>query len=251
MGWNLSLILIESSSKIIDEEKFITSLGYNKVSFIKKSSLEKCINPKANTISIGYINNSIIICADFETSLRSIREYHSFYEKELISQYPKNEIITAICNSTVNLHAYSIINNSKKIRYKYVNPENTKVEFGSALPEEQTIYSKSKKKNNHYVWLENNEEYLECQLLEDFTFEVLKRRLGFRIDQNDYVFTEEFHTYKIAEPVSDINKGYIVSIKNSNQRAPFHKRLLKYTLYTIIIILTLNIIIYLLNFLNK
>jgi|JI10StandDraft_1071094.scaffolds.fasta_scaffold283740_2 cell division protein FtsL len=245
MGWNLSTIIIESAKRITDEEEFIRKLGFNKVSFLKTHTFEKCVTPKDNHISIGYFNNNIVICIDYDFSWKSFQKSLSYFEKTLGLLYPKSEIITAMCVSSVNAHAYSIIKNMQKIRYKIIDPDNIKTQFGNLVLEEELIYSKAKKINDEFVWAEDGIEYRENQLLEDFIFNIIKRRIGVRIDSNEseLLQIEKFNTYKIADAIPDTNKSYITTSVEVQQRDSFPKRLAKAFLYAMIIIVLLNIIV--------
>src|SRR6185503_13046802 len=69
-------------------------------------------------------------------------------------------------------------------------------EFGARTSEEENIYKDSHKKDGQNYWKDEHDpeyEYTEDQLMEKFTFEFAKRRLGVLID-HDEGDELQFHT---------------------------------------------------------
>ena len=108
-------------------------------------------------------------------------------EKNLVELFPESEIINVACHSAVNYHGYSIIKNGKKRRLKVISSDTPKIEFGDRIEEEDKIYSTSYQKDGQNYWKDedDDEDFAEDQLMEDFTFGIAKRRLGVLLDHSD------------------------------------------------------------------
>tara|TARA_R110002124_G_scaffold43805_4_gene134460 strand:+ start:135 stop:878 length:744 start_codon:yes stop_codon:yes gene_type:complete len=196
MGWNTSLIIVENKDNYSDENKLLRSLGFEHFELTEQTTFEKILNPEKNKIGIGHYNGNLIICDGYVLTNKSIGENKNLnlvdYEKSLVELFPKSEIITVSCVSSVNFHGYSLIQDGEKIRIKFIDSE-MKQEYGNRFEEENEIYDTAYAKDGELFWIdENNEDetYTEDQLLEDFTFKIAKRRLKVQIDtvESDNLF---------------------------------------------------------------
>ena len=175
-------------SCIIRSSTVEESLGFEHFELTEQTTFEKILNPEKNKIGIGHYNGNLIICDGYVLTNKSIGENKNLnlvdYEKSLVELFPKSEIITVSCVSSVNFHGYSLIQDGEKIRIKFIDSE-MKQEYGNRFEEENEIYNTAYEKDGELFWIdENNEDetYTEDQLLEDFTFKIAKRRLKVRID---------------------------------------------------------------------
>jgi len=191
MGWNTSLIIIENKENYSNENELLKSLGFDCFEQKLNTTFDEILNPKDNQIGIGYYNGNLIICDGYLLTTKSLEESKNLnlvdYEKSLFKMFPKSEIVTVSCVSSVNFHGYSLIQNGIKKRLKYV-AEEMKQEFGNRFEEEIEIYKNSYLEDGKLLWKDANDEddfFTEDQLMEDFTFKVAKRRLGIQIDMED------------------------------------------------------------------
>lgn len=192
MGWKVSMVIIENPENIIDDTSILKAIRKGNYTFEDRVSLENCIHPRDNSISIGKYNGNIIICDDFQLTTNSLESAEGLdlttEEENLCKLFPNSEIVQVACHSTVNYHGYSLIKNGEKVRLKIITSETPIIEFGERVYEEEILYSKSYQKDGVNYWSDEfdpNEEYLEDQLMEDFTFGIAKRRLGVTLDRGD------------------------------------------------------------------
>jgi len=214
MGWNTSLIIIENKENYTNETELLNSLGFVNIDQKENTTFDEILNPKDNQIGIGYYNGNLIICDGYRLTTKSLDVSENLnladYEKSLVKIFPKSEIVTVSCVSSMNFHGYSLIQNGEKIRFKYV-AEEIKQEFGNHFEQEIEIYRNSFEENGKLLWKDENEEdyfFSEDQLMEDFTFKIAKRRLGVQINMEDgekLLNDVVFKVYKISAP-KDENK---------------------------------------------
>jgi hypothetical protein len=213
MGWNTSLIIIENKENYSNENELLKSLGFDNFEQKENTTFDEILNPKDNQIGIGYYNGNLIICDGYLLTTKSLEESENLnlanYEKSLVKIFPKSEIITVSCVSSVNFHGYSLIQNGEKKRLKYV-AEEMKQEFGNRFEEEIEIYKNSYEEDGKLLWKDENDEddfFTEDQLMEDFTFKIAKRRLGVQIDMEDgedLFENTEFKVFQIIDSKSKI-----------------------------------------------
>lgn len=213
MGWNTSLIIIENKENYSNENELLKSLGFDNFEQKENTTFDEILNPKDNQIGIGYYNGNLIICDGYLLTTKSLEESENLnlanYEKSLVKIFPKSEIITVSCVSSVNFHGYSLIQNGEKKRLKYV-AEEMKQEFGNRFEEEIEIYKNSFEEDGKLLWKDENDEddfFTEDQLMEDFTFKIAKRRLGVQIDMEDgedLFENTEFKVFQIIDSKSKI-----------------------------------------------
>lgn len=191
MGWNTSLIIIENKENYSNEMELLKSLGFDDFEQIKNTTFDEILNPNDNQIGIGYYDGNLIICDGYLLTTKSLEDSKNLslaeYEQTLVKIFPKSEIVTVSCVSSVNFHGYSLIQNGEKKRLKYV-AEEMKQEFGIRFEEENEIYKNSIEKDGNLLWKDESDEddfFTEDQLMEDFTFKVAKRRLGVQIDTEE------------------------------------------------------------------
>lgn len=213
MGWNTSLIIIENKENYSNENELLKSLGFDNFEQKENTTFDEILNPKDNQIGIGYYNGNLIICDGYLLTTKSLEESENLnlanYEKSLVKIFPKSEIITVSCVSSVNFHGYSLIQKGEKKRLKYV-AEEMKQEFGNRFEEEIEIYKNSFEEDGKLLWKDENDEddfFTEDQLMEDFTFKIAKRRLGVQIDMEDgedLFENTEFKVFQIIDSKSKI-----------------------------------------------
>ena len=216
MGWNTSLIIIENRDNYANENELLKSLGFDNFEQKENKTFDEILNPKNKEIGIGYYNGNIIICDGYLLTTKSLEESQNLnlaeYEKSLVNVFPKSEIVTVSCVSSVNFHGYSLIQNGEKKRLKYI-VEEKKVEYGERFKEEIEIYKNSKVEDGKLLWKDENDEeefFTEDQLMEDFTFKIAKRRLGVQIDTDeaDNLFENtEFKVFKVKQLNQTIETG--------------------------------------------
>jgi hypothetical protein len=222
MGWNTSLIIIENKENYSIENELLKSLGFDYFEQKLNTTFDEILNPKDNQIGIGYYNGNLIICDGYLLTTKSFEESENLnlvdYEKSLVKMFPKSEIVTVSCVSSVNFHGYSLIQNGIKKRLKYV-AEEMKQEFGNRFEEEIEIYKNSYLENGKLLWKDANDEddfFTEDQLMEEFTFKVAKRRLGIQIDMEDdedLFQNTEFKVFQILDSKCKIKSNKEVTKK--------------------------------------
>jgi hypothetical protein len=222
MGWNTSLIIIENKENYSIENELLKSLGFDCFKQKLNTTFDEILNPKDNQIGIGYYNGNLIICDGYLLTTKSLEESKNLnlvdYEKSLVKMFPKSEIVTVSCVSSVNFHGYSLIQNGIKKRLKYV-AEEMKQEFGNRFEEEIEIYKNSYLEDGKLLWKDENDEddfFTEDQLMEDFTFKVAKRRLGIQIDMEDgedLFENTEFKVFQILDSKCKIKSNKEVTKK--------------------------------------
>ncbi|HJR99370.1 MAG TPA: hypothetical protein VJ780_00430 [Flavobacterium sp.] len=205
MGWNTSLIIIENKENYSNENELLKSLGFENFKQKENTTFEEILNPEKNQIGIGYYNGNLIICDGYLLTNKSLEESENLnladYEKNLVKIFPKSEIITVSCVSSVNFHGYSLIQNGEKKRLKFVDSE-IKYEFGNRFEEENEIYKTSYVEEGNLFWKDENDKddsFTEDQLMEDFTFKIAKRRLGVQIDTEEGEDLFENTEFKVFE----------------------------------------------------
>lgn len=226
MGWNTSLIIIENKENYSNEMELLKSLGFDDFEQIKNTTFDEILNPNDNQIGIGYYYGNLIICDGYLLTTKSLEDSKNLnlaeYEQTLVKIFPKSEIVTVSCVSSVNFHGYSLIQNGEKKRLKYVTEE-LKQEFGIRFEEENEIYKNSIEKDGNLLWKDESVEddfFTEDQLMEDFTFKVAKRRLGVQIDteEGDELFEHtEFKVFQKKKLSKTTTKGTDGSNKNNGK----------------------------------
>jgi hypothetical protein len=203
MGWKASMILIDSQGNDIPDVDVLKALG---VAEFKKDgdwSLEKCIYPRDRSVSIGRINNTIIVCDDLQLVDSSMTPELATYEAMLSKLAAGGEVLSLACLSSVNYHGYSLVKGGNKLRYKQVNTDGSLSEFGDLVKQEIDIYDQSVERNGKTVWpaslKSDMDVFEEDQLMEEFTFGMAKRLIGLRIDEEegaDLFFKTPFTKYE-------------------------------------------------------
>lgn len=215
MGWNTSLIIIENKENYTNENELLKSLGFDNFEQKENTTFDEILNPKDNKIGIGYYNGNLIICDGYLLTNKSLEESENLnladYEKSLVKIFPKSEIVTVSCVSSVNFHGYSLIQNGEKKRLKYVSEE-MKQEFGNRFEEENEIYKNSFEEDEKLLWKDVDDEddyFTEDQLMEDFTFKIAKRRLGVEIatrEADDLFENTEFKVFQLNNSTKNLTK---------------------------------------------
>lgn len=120
------MIIIQNPENFSDEKSLLSSLGLDNYNFVEQTVLDECIYPNDDSISIGYYNNSIIICEGLKLMDAFITDVISYKERKLISLFPDSEILAIACISTSNFHAYSLIDGGYKVRLKSIDADHGK-----------------------------------------------------------------------------------------------------------------------------
>lgn len=179
------MIIIENKNNINDNEAILKALGKSNFQFDSDVTLDDCLYPKDQSISIGYYNGNIVISDDYQITTQSLERARGLElspeEKGLVKLFPDSEIVSVACHSGVNYHGYSLIANGKKVRIKTISADDPVKEAGERTPEEQAIYQSASQKNGKNDWNGSAED----QLMEKFTFGFAKRRLGALIDHQE------------------------------------------------------------------
>lgn len=243
MGWNTSLIIIENKEHYSNEKELLERLGFQNLEQKESTTFDAILNPKKNQIGIGYYNENLIICDGYLLTTKALEESKNLnlatYEKSLVQLFPKSEIVTVSCVSSVNFHGYSLIQNSVKQRLKWVSAE-MKQEFGNRFEEEIEIYKNSYEQDGALLWKDEQHEdaiYTEDQLMEDFTFKVAKRRLGIQIDTEEGEELSENTEFKVFQ-INNISKTGTQEIeKSKTNKFKWKKQLLVVVIIVVIRIL--------------
>jgi hypothetical protein len=186
MGWKLSMIIIQNPQNFRNEELLLEKLGFKDFEYQGDTTLDECMYTGDNSVNIGYYNGNIIICEDYQVIDNFFTYKLTEIERKVIEIFPKSEILAVCCVSATNFHGYSLTKNGIKIRFKSIGAEEDLKEYGEPLEEEKEIYNKAIIKNGERIWIfpdMPNEEFKEDQLMEEFTFSMIKRQLGVDISE--------------------------------------------------------------------
>jgi hypothetical protein len=218
MGHKASMIIIHRPSMLLPEEVLLEHLDLNDLIFRETTIMDSCIYPGDKSVSIGYYNDSMVICEDYllTTSLETTNDPVNLagYEQTLTALFPDSEILTIACHSSVNYHLYSLVQGGKKLRFKRVVASGPVLEHGEWLKEEEPIYAASRVVEGRRYFESRRQDHLiavtEDQLMEDFAFGVAKRHLGVKIssgEENTLMFETPFKKFTKAPPAPAIRKA--------------------------------------------
>jgi hypothetical protein len=214
MGWKISVVTIENKHHFNNDLLLIEKAGFRQPKLKETTTFEQALSSK-NTIAIGEINNTLVICDNYKLTEHYISGSNQLNltetEENLVGLFPNSEILCVACHSVTDTHGYSLIKDAKKQRVKIVHQEG-KIEFGTPFKEEQNLYEQAITIEDNLFWdldqTQNEENYLtESNLMEEFTFEVLKRSLGVLLNQdeaNNLLATKNFRIYTVKEQIEDI-----------------------------------------------
>lgn len=230
MGWKISLIIIQNPTTAIKDSSLLQGLGFKDYTLRETTHFETALNTR-DTVAVGEINGYKVICDGYKLTEPMFEAPHGLelspVECDLVALFPESEILSVACHSVSDYHAYSLIEQSKKTRLKIVSPDE-KIEFGSAFYEEQLWYQKAQNIEGELCWnLDESDNpddfYREAQLMEEFTFGVLKRPFGLNLNEEDgesLFETPNFRIYEVGSSKYQINK--------ENARVITWKRILLY-----------------------
>ena len=187
MGWNASLIIIENKHGFSDEAAILRILGKSDYAlYSDEEVLDDALAPFDGSIHIGYFNDAIIICDDYQVIDEFIAPEITPMAAKLSALFPGAEIVAATCVSYDNTHGYALIKDGQLLRSKCLNCEDFYFDVGPWLAEEKEIYADAELENDAYIWRYTHEgekiELTEDCLMEDFCFGVAARLLGIRPD---------------------------------------------------------------------
>ncbi|MCB0762606.1 MAG: hypothetical protein KDC12_13850 [Flavobacteriales bacterium] len=189
MGWKASLITVNNCGQTVTDDVVLKALGALKYRADGECALEECVYPNDRSVSIGRYNNCLIICDDLQLVDSALDVNPAPYEQGLGELFSQSEILSVACLSAVNFHGYSLFKSPEKIRFKCVDAESPLREWGDLITEELAIYDRAVERDGKTVWPEALKEdadvFEEDQLMEEFTFGVLKRHLGVRLDSEE------------------------------------------------------------------
>lgn len=212
MGWKGSMIIIQNPENVTDETKLLSALGFDNYEFAENTSLDESLFTDDKSVSIGYFNNSIVVCEGFQIIDSFINDIVTYKERQLINLFPNSEILSVAFLSTVNFHGYALLSKGHKVRIKSIDADYGKtLDAGELLTEETIIYNKGTVENGTIYWVFENlpeDRFEESQLLEDFSFEVAKRILGVRLDTDEgdqLLFDTTFKKYLPTNASSSIS----------------------------------------------
>lgn len=190
MSWNASLIIIENKHGFSDEAALLRVLGKSDYAlYSDEEVLDDALAPFDGSIHIGYFNDVIIICDDYQVIDEFIAPEITPMAMELSALFPGAEIVAATCVGYDNTHGYALIKDGRLLRSKCLNCEDFYFDVGPWLAEEKEIYADAELENDAYIWRYDYEgekvELTEDCLMEDFCFGVAARLLGVRPDLDD------------------------------------------------------------------
>tara|TARA_B110000046_G_scaffold185709_1_gene228757 strand:+ start:919 stop:1656 length:738 start_codon:yes stop_codon:yes gene_type:complete len=210
MGWKTSLILIESKDNNVSDAEILKALGIGEIKSQSDSSFDAFNYLDDGSIAIGRVNGNLVICDGYYITEKSLEMPRSLRlckeEKALCKLFPNSEMVSVACYSAINYHGYSLIQNGNKLRLKTISDGERARQFGKRTKEEDEIYKGSFVKKRATYWkddLDPDEDIGEDQMMEDFTFEMAKRRLGVRLDGADgmEILNEPFIKYFPVKPI--------------------------------------------------
>ena len=197
MSWNASMIIIENKHGFSDEAALLRVLGKGDYAlYSDEEVLDDALAPFDGSIHIGYFNDAIIICDDYQVIDEFIAPEITPMAKALSAMFPGAEIVAATCVSYDNTHGYALIKDGHLLRSKCLNCEDFYFDVGPWLTEEKEIYADAELENDAYIWRYVHEgekvELTEDCLMEDFCFGVAARLLGIRpdFDEGEELLTE-------------------------------------------------------------
>ncbi len=190
MSWNASMIIIENKHGFSDEAALLRVLGKGDYAlYSDEEVLDDALAPFDGSIHIGYFNDTIIICDDYQIIDEFISPEITPMAEALSAMFPGAEIVAATCVSYDNTHGYALIKDGNLLRSKCLNCEDFYFDVGSWLDEEKEIYADAELENDAYIWRYEYEgekvELTEDCLMEDFCFGVAARLLGTRPDMDE------------------------------------------------------------------
>lgn len=186
-GWNASLIIIENKHGFSDEAAILRILGKGDYALYgDEEVLDDALAPFDGAIHIGYFNDAIIICDDYQVIDEFVSPEITPMAAELSALFPGAEILATTCVSYDNTHGYALIKDGQLLRAKCLNCEEVYFDIGVWLDEEKEIYVDAQLEKDAYIWRYTYEgekiELSEDCLMEDFCFGVAERLLGVRLD---------------------------------------------------------------------
>lgn len=198
MGWKTSIVVGRLNQDTCSDQEILESIDLEEITFVKKSFLDECMTSAKSHISIGKFNGKTVICAP----QRLLRTYLNKEQQSdnFLSLFSGSELLMAACNSTTQFHAYTLFSKGLKKRFKSISLKEEKEEWGDILNEEKSIYNEGFVEDGKYYWNSEDTKQYEHQLMEDFTFQVLKRELGVNLmtDEGEVLMEDTaFNTYEI------------------------------------------------------
>lgn len=216
MGWKISLITIENKDEFHNDALLLQKAGFRDHELVDRVDFETAINTK-DKICIGEVNGNIVICDDYKLTEFFLSEdtklERTESEKNISTLFPNSEILSVACHSVTDFHAYSLIQNGIKTRLKMVSQDG-KIEYGNAFEQEQALYKNAVNIDGELHWdlddSKNPEDfYTESQLMEEFTFGVIKRHLGVALNHEEaaaILRTKNFRVYNVGSSTESIKK---------------------------------------------
>jgi hypothetical protein len=134
MGWNFTLILVDSTADDFDDNE-------SNLQFQRYDVLTNCLNPRR--LCIGVKENTTFISLEslFWKNLDDSQNY-SPLESDLVNIFPKGRILICRLFNTVNGAFYSYIQDSQKIRTKGVINGQLALDCDHLTILEEKVYTK-------------------------------------------------------------------------------------------------------------
>ncbi|EDP95328.1 hypothetical protein U8527_16020 [Kordia algicida OT-1] len=243
MGWKTSMVLIENRYGFNDETALLKALGKANYEFDKEVLFEECLYPNDESINIGYHNNTLIICDDYQITQHAIELSDGLNlsppETALVSIFPHAEILSVSCHSVSNFHGYALIRRGLKTRLKMA-VDGECIAHGEPFQEELEIYKNSYEEDGIRYWKDENypdEPFTEDAYMEDFTFGVAKRLLGVNLDTVEgFELMQHVKFKKYKDPNAKPKELPNFAMRTLEEEEKHNKRTkwLKYLLYALL-----------------
>lgn len=229
MGYSSSIILVKNALPHLPDEAMLEKLGFNGYRFSGEITFEEVEYPCDGSVNIGYKDNCLIICEDYQLSgkLEMTKDPSrcETYEKILCGLFPGAEVLSLACHSGTNYQMYSLAVDGTKLRFKRCSSDEEVVGYGKLLPEEEPLYNSSRIKDGkcYFPGYNGSYEWEENQLMEDFIAAVAQRHLGVHMFEEDGEELMDIPMKKYLPEVSPVTKE---GPEKSRERKSWFKRLL-------------------------
>jgi len=186
VGWKADAVLIRPAALEAPANALLTELGCQSLSALGEKPYSQVIWPDKSTNWVGAMRDCVIISARGAAE-RFIEARPSPFADALFRRFPQSEVAAVTLHSVVNLWGFALYHDGSPIRRKAGSADEGAFEdFGSSIPEEHDLLSKSAldaKGTRIYRLPEFPEEDLsEDQVGEEYVFRVYERLTGERPD---------------------------------------------------------------------
>lgn len=191
MGWKASVIIVHKPTEV-NKDKLLKDLGFYNLKKIEDEPFGAVINPNGNKVYMGTYKDNLLICTP-DLPMQFFEANKTETELTFNRFFPQSEICSIVLHSVVNLWAYSVTINGKKLRARAGSADDgTFLEIGEPLEEEKELLSKSEMdENGNRVYMFEDltdEPCSEDQVGENFVFAICKRYFDEELDRADDLF---------------------------------------------------------------